>query len=75
MSRLTFYYHGTTKSGLTKMWSVLNNSVSLGQVKWFSNWRRYTFYPGVGTTFDGECLTEIADFLKAATQEHNNGTV
>lgn len=71
MSRLAFHLDGTTKSGLTKIWTVLSNNIELGRVTWFSNWRRYTFSPREGTTFDVECLSEIAVFVGLRTQEHN----
>jgi len=71
MSRLTFHDEGTTRSGLTRIWTVLNGNVELGRISWFSNWRRYTFSPRPGTTFDSECQLEIGEMLGRFTEEHN----
>ncbi len=35
----------------------------VGIIKWYSGWRRYTFYPKGGTLYDENCLKEIADFI------------
>jgi len=74
MSRLTFHDKGTTRSGLTRIWAILNGDIELGNVSWFANWRRYTFSPLPGRTFDAECLTEITWFLGKVTNEHNRTT-
>jgi hypothetical protein len=48
----------------------MNGATSLGVVSWFASWRKYTFSPIAGTTFDQGCLAEIADFLQTETQCH-----
>lgn len=57
----------------TKIWTVMTtfgNGISLGQVKWYVNWRKYCFYPSVETLFDPACLRAIADFCEQATKDH-----
>lgn len=56
---------GTSASGRTriyKVWSTANNSF-LGDVKWYSPWRRYVFYPANGVLFDAACLKDITNHL------------
>lgn len=43
----------------TKTYNVISGSATLGQIKWFSPWRRYCFFPYEGTLFDPNCLEEI----------------
>jgi hypothetical protein len=35
----------------------------LGEIKWYSPWRRYAFYPKIGCLFEAECLGDIVIFL------------
>lgn len=65
MSYLSFEDKGTSDSGKTKRWVVHNvtNGVALGWIDWKAGWRKYTFSPLGGTTFDAGCLSEIATFL------------
>ncbi len=56
----------------TRIYSVRSrhNGLTLGTVKWYAQWRQYTFCPAVGTTFDAKCLTELAEYCKIKTAEH-----
>jgi hypothetical protein len=56
----------------TERWLVVPNPKGnpadpLGEVKWFSHWRRYVFFPAQGKLFDAECLRAIAFFCERAT--------
>lgn len=75
MSYLKFEDRGTSDSGKTKRWVVINvqSGVSLGWIGWKASWRKYWFCPINSTGFDALCLYEIADFLTVATVEHKNG--
>ena len=42
----------------------------LGVVAWYAQWRRYGFYPQLGTIFEQDCLREIASFCETKTREH-----
>lgn len=52
-------------SGKTQIWKILNRNEDdyLGEVKWFSHWRKYVFFPEISTHYDDECLKEISSFL------------
>jgi hypothetical protein len=65
----------------TKIWGVVavQGGAKFGEVRWYSHWRRYCFFPeNIGGrafglaqfVFDAECLREIADFAEAQTREH-----
>ena len=64
MSYIHFIENGTSKSGLTKIWSVKAIAgTHLGSISWHAPWRRYCFTPATNTIFDQECLTDITTFL------------
>lgn len=46
------------------------NSAFLGYVKWFIQWRQYTFWPVGGSVFDKKCLREVAEFCELRTTIH-----
>lgn len=54
---------------LTKVWRVVStqDGTLLGGIKWFTNWRRYCFYPLPDMIFDENCLWDIADFCSSET--------
>lgn len=54
--------------------SRYNNSV-LGYVKWYAQWRQYTFFPEQFTILDKKCLTELAEYCNMKTNEHKNRNV
>lgn len=47
----------------TYIFDVYNESMCLGQVKWFARWRKYTFFPLENTVYDSRCLEEITRFM------------
>lgn len=51
-------------TGKTKIFSVVSNKINLGKIKWFSNWRRYCFYPNHDTLFDCNCINQISEFIQ-----------
>jgi hypothetical protein len=62
---------GASASGKTKQWTVVTRAgVTLGDVAWFAQWRRYAFWPAGGVLLDRECMAELAAFLKLADEEH-----
>jgi hypothetical protein len=66
MSYLVFEHKGKSESGKTDRW-VVKNSLSdaiIGWVEWYGPFRKYTFSPINGTTFDANCLHEIGGFLR-----------
>jgi hypothetical protein len=44
----------------------------LGEIRWYAPWRRYCFYPYVGTVFEEKCLRNIAEFCEQQTQEQRS---
>ena len=50
----------------TKVWCIFSKTSNgyLGNIKWFSRWRQYCFYPNNETIFNSECLDDIKNFLK-----------
>lgn len=46
------------------------NRRQLGFVKWYAQWRQYTFFPFAATVFDKKCLRELAEFCEDRTNAH-----
>lgn len=71
MSYLKFEDRGTSDSGKTKRWAVLNsmNGVALGWVQWYSGFRKYVYEGLPGTKYDAGCLRDIADFTESETNK------
>lgn len=56
---------------LTPIYEVASkDGVPLGQVRWFSHWRRYVFaVEDVAAVFDAACLIEITQFIQRLMDE------
>lgn len=65
MSFINIERTGTSKSGLTDIYTVFSRGIPLGEIRWYSHWRKYTFSPNPGTVFDNTCLIEIAAHCEA----------
>lgn len=63
---------GKSKLGKTLIKHVVCNNTMLGVIKWYSQWRRYVFYPEINTLFDDKCLENIRYHLERMTYEHKN---
>lgn len=73
-SFLDFVDGGASPSGKTRRWAVMSKGgASLGTVQWYAPWRRYTFDGWSGTTFDANCLREIATFCQTNTEQQRTG--
>ena len=56
----------------TRVFLVLQKDTSgvLGRVSWWGPWRRYAFFPEVGTLYESQCLHDIAAFCDWLMDEH-----
>lgn len=66
---LAFEIQSKPKRRKTEIWSVIANGHLLGEVRWWSSWRRYTFHPVEDTVYDGECLSTISLFCSNETRK------
>ncbi len=58
----------------TKTWDVFGEKKDLiGRIAWLGRWRKYCFFPELGTVFEQACLREIADFCEHETRHHLEG--
>lgn len=49
----------------TSVWSCRTRTdVELGEVKWFTSWRQYCYFPLTQAVYSNGCLKDIADFLE-----------
>ncbi len=73
---IEFVDAGTSESGKTRLWDVYpkgNRQMVLGEVSWYSPWRKYVFMPPSGTAdvvFDQTCLRDVANFIEEQTKLH-----
>jgi hypothetical protein len=59
----------------TEVWAVwaLQGGTYLGEVRWFSRWRKYSFMPARDTVFEQDCLRDLAEFIEAETAKRRKG--
>lgn len=60
----------TGKAKLIRSWTVTaagSRGCPLGEIKWWTAWRRYCFFPREDTVYDAIWLTEIAAFCVEQT--------
>lgn len=54
----------------TFVFDVYNDGgMCLGQVKFFTQWRKYAFFPLEGTLYDSGCLKEVTTFIDRLMDE------
>lgn len=61
----------------TKVW-LIRSSVSgssLGQIQWYSPWRRYCCYNYGKTILDVNCLLEVAKFIQEQMELHKTAAL
>jgi len=58
------------KKRKTKLFAVVTKDGKhlLGEVKWFSRWRRYAFFPTCEVVLDAACLQEVIAFIDGQMQ-------
>jgi hypothetical protein len=63
-------------SGKTNVWEMRTTDYHhlLGEVRWYSPWRKYAFFPAAECVFEQDCLRDIAAFIEEATMEHKRGS-
>lgn len=56
----------------TKTFVIKNKEYGgrIGIVKWYSGWRKYTFFPDNNTLYESDCLSDISNFLTQLMKEH-----
>lgn len=55
----------------TKTINILSSmdASDLGNIMWYSPWRKYCLFPGTGIIFDSNCLTEIQNKITELMDE------
>jgi hypothetical protein len=46
------------------------NQARLGEIRWYAPWRRFCYYPIIGTLYDAHCLTALAERCASETKAH-----
>jgi hypothetical protein len=60
--------------GITKAFIVANIKTlsTLGVIKWYAPFRKYSFYPYANMVFDATCLKDITDFINQLEAERKD---
>ena len=66
---ITFLQLG--KRHKTTIWGIENKNKGglIGEIKWYPQWRQYTFFPKNETVFAKDCLKDIVEFIKEQMDE------
>lgn len=59
------------KTGIVMVRSA-RSITELGMIRWYSPWRRYTFWPTHYTLFDSGCLKEIMEKIDSMMKERSD---
>ena len=58
-----FYTEIKPEGRVTNIYTVRSNDgTKLGEVRWFSRWRKYCFFPSPETVYEEICLGDISEF-------------
>lgn len=59
-------------TGKTKRYTVNNikSGRSLGEIRWYAQWRQFCFFPIGGTVFSAGCMRDIVHFIGKAMDDH-----
>lgn len=68
---LNFRFIGNSRSGKTDIYEVTNHECKIGEIRWYSVWRQYCFFPCECTLYNKGCLRDIANFMEI----HGKGVV
>ena len=66
------YLKPKAKTFVWLVWTK-DGSGKLGEVRWFSRWRKYCFFPEPECVFEETCLRDISDFIVQMTLDHKLG--
>ncbi len=56
----------------TTVWSCRNNrsDQELGEVRWYSPWRQYCYFPTTPAVYSASCLDDIKSFIQLQNKHH-----
>lgn len=56
-----------SETGKTTRWNIVNKAElkhSIGEIRYYPQWRQYCFFPFLSTVWNNTCLNDVNDFLK-----------
>ena len=62
-------YENTGKTGKYHVLTKDYHPIKLGEVKWFSRWRQYAFFPEPETVYEKQCMGDIVNFMELLMNE------
>ena len=72
---VSFWLNDRASTKKTDSWEVwsLGDASHIGQVRWYSRWRRYCFFPSSGSALEQDHLRSLAEFVESETEKHRKG--
>lgn len=69
---LAFVIFPTEKK--TKTIAIINrhHDEVIGEIRWFSRWRQYCFFPYDGTIWNTDCMSSVEDVIKELMEERKS---
>jgi hypothetical protein len=61
-------YDATKKTKTVQVINIHHNE-EIGQIKWYSRWRQYCFFPHDNTIWNKECLNSVNEVIKQLMDE------
>ena len=57
----------------TKIISIVNihHDEAIGEIRWFSRWRQYCFFPYDGTIWNTTCMEDVQTVINELKEERN----
>ena len=59
--------------GKTKIITIINrhHEEVIGEIRWFSRWRQYCFFPYDGTIWNTTCMEDVQNVINGLKEERN----
>ena len=58
-------HHEPEKKTIFVFVKAKSSGKNLAEIKWYRQWRQYTFFPMPDTVWNKDCLTDIQKFIEA----------
>jgi len=68
---------GVKQPPKTKLIAIINkhHNEVIGEIKWFSKWRQYCFYPTNNTIWNKDCLNDVNSVITKLMEERKNANI
>jgi hypothetical protein len=66
----------TASTGKTLKFDVVTKDFpsTIGEIKWYAPWRKYSFFPSANTVFEVDCLKDIVSIISELMEARKSVT-